>query len=72
MRRERKTNPKCQTGPEFDTFSARSADLTGLKMNRITRGGSFDHLVGACKQCRRYFNAKRFRGFEVDRQLILC
>src|SRR6516165_6287996 len=33
-------NPKCQTRPGFDTFSARSADLTGLKMRRITRGGS--------------------------------
>src|SRR5215468_1137563 len=33
-------NPKCQTRPEFDTFSAKSADLTGLKMRRITRAVS--------------------------------
>ena len=72
MRREQRMNPKCQTRPGFDTFSAKSADLTGLFSMLINRGGSFDHLVGACKQCRRYFNAKRFRGFEVDRQLILC
>src|SRR5262249_32193047 len=39
------TNPKCQTRPGFDTFSAKSADLTGLKMRRITRAASsFDHL----------------------------
>src|SRR6516164_11840571 len=29
------------------TFDARSADLTGLKMRRITRDVSFDHLVSA-------------------------
>src|SRR5262249_5129216 len=42
------TNPKC-LGTSFpDTFSARSAHLTGLKMRRITRAASsFDHLVGA-------------------------
>src|SRR5215831_6421606 len=45
MRRERRMNPKCQTGPTFDTFSARSAHLTGLKMRRITRG-EFIALVG--------------------------
>src|SRR5215472_14128673 len=39
-RRERMTNPKCQTRPGFDTFSAKSADLTGLKMRRITRAAS--------------------------------
>src|SRR6516164_5012758 len=36
VRRERRMNPKCQTRPGFDTFSAKSADLTGLKMRRIT------------------------------------
>ena len=40
MRRERSMNPKCQTRPGFDTFSAKSADLTGLKMIRITRAVS--------------------------------
>jgi len=28
-----------------DTFSARGAELTGLKMRRITRGGSSDHRL---------------------------
>ena len=32
------------------TFNARSADLMGLKMRRITRGASFDHLVSDGKQ----------------------
>src|SRR5215469_7423038 len=32
------------------TFDAKSADLTGLKMRRITRGASFDHLVGTSEQ----------------------
>ena len=31
------TNPKCLGGNVPDTFSARSAHLTGLKMRRITR-----------------------------------
>ena len=47
MKRERMTNPKCLGRAIPDTFSARSADLTDLKMRRITRGASFDHLVGA-------------------------
>ena len=38
-------NPKCQTQPTFDTFSARSADSTGLFSMPITRAASFDHLV---------------------------
>jgi hypothetical protein len=42
VRRERRMNPKCQTRPGFDTFSAKSADLTGLKMRRITRAVSID------------------------------
>jgi hypothetical protein len=40
QRRERMMNPKCQTRPGFDTFSAKSAHLTGLKMRRITRAVS--------------------------------
>ena len=47
MGRERRMNPKCLGGPVPDTFSARSAHLTGLKMRRITRAGSFNQLVGA-------------------------
>src|SRR5262245_42342273 len=52
---------KC-LGPSFpDTFGPRSADLTGLKMIRITRGASsFDHLVGA---------SERLCGLEIDHQL---
>src|SRR5262249_30071490 len=40
------------------TFDARSADLTGLKMRRITRAASFDHLVGAGEQRRRHVEAE--------------
>jgi hypothetical protein len=40
------TNPKCLAGMVPDTFSARSAHLTGLKMMLITRAVSFDHLIG--------------------------
>jgi len=46
MNRERRMNPKCLGRGIPDTFSARSADLTGLKMRRITRAASFDYLVG--------------------------
>ena len=35
-RRERMRNPKCLGGDFPDTFSARSAHLTGLKIRRIT------------------------------------
>jgi hypothetical protein len=52
MRRERMTNPKCQTEPTFDTYTARSADFTGLVSMLITRAASFDYLVGAREQCR--------------------
>jgi hypothetical protein len=50
MKRERMTNPKCLGGDFPDTFNAKSADSTGLKMRRITRAASFDHLVGGHKQ----------------------
>ena len=39
------TNPKCLGRTVPDTFSARSADFTGLKMRRITRG-EFISLFG--------------------------
>jgi hypothetical protein len=64
-------NPKCQTRPGFDTFSAKSADSTGLFSMLITRGASLDHLVGAGEQHGRYVEAKRIRGFQVDHQFVL-
>src|SRR5258707_6357605 len=62
-------NPKCLERQFPDTFSARSADLTGLKMRRITRGASFNHLVGAGEERRWHSNAKRLGGFHIDDQL---
>src|SRR6516165_911165 len=62
-------NPKCQTRPEFDTFSAKSADLTGLKMRRITRGASFDDLVGAGEQRRWNFETERLGRDQADNQI---
>src|SRR6516162_9077359 len=54
MRREQRMNPKCLGRAFPDTFSRRSAHLTGLKMRRITRAVSFNHLVGAGEQARRH------------------
>src|SRR5262249_17521142 len=71
MRRERRMNPKCLGGSVPDNFSARSAHLTGLKMRRITRGASFDHLVGALLQNPRHIETERLGRLEVDDQLEL-
>jgi len=60
--RERRMNPKCLGGTVPDTFDAKSADSTGLKMIRITRAASFDHLVGAREQSRRHGHARIYRG----------
>jgi hypothetical protein len=45
MKTRTKDESKCLAGTVPDTFSARSADLTGLKMIRITRGVSFDFAL---------------------------
>src|SRR6516165_9897197 len=72
MRRERRMNPKCQTRPGFDTFIARSTDLTGFKMRRITRGvSSFDYFVGERAQLVRNCKPERLGGLEIDDQLEL-
>src|SRR5262249_5337878 len=68
MSRERRMNPKC-LGKDFpDTFSARSAHLTGLEMRRITRAASFDHLVGAAEQREWHREPKRLGSLEVKDQ----
>src|SRR5215813_800358 len=39
---------------------------------RSAHGNSFDHLVGERKQIVGDFDAKRFRGLDVDHELELC
>src|SRR5262249_19456119 len=65
------TNPKCLGSSLPDTFSARSADWTGLKMRRITRAVSLDHLVGAAEQRERNGEPERPGSLEIDDQLDL-
>ena len=65
------TNPKCLGRSVPDTFDAKSADFTGLKMRRITRAASFDHLVGQRKQLVGDFEAERLGRLEIDGQLEL-
>src|SRR5262245_60970168 len=45
--------------------------LERLEKVLLTRGASFDHLIGAGEQRRRHLEAKRSRRFEVDDQLVL-
>jgi hypothetical protein len=71
MSRERRMNPKCLERPSPDTFSARSAHLTGLKMRRITRGVSFDDPVGEGEERRRHVQTERSGGLEIDHQFVL-
>ena len=63
-------NPKCQTGPTFDTYAARSADSTGLFSMLITRAASFDHLVGAGEQRWWNFDTKSLCGLEVNHRSV--
>jgi hypothetical protein len=70
-KREQRMNPKCLGGSVPDTFNARSAHLTGLKMIRITRAASFDHLVGAGEQCRWHSESERIRRLEIKHQIVL-
>ncbi len=39
---------------------------------RVTRGASFDHLVGEREQSRRHLKAKRLGNLEVESELVLC
>src|SRR5262245_19897220 len=65
------TNPKCLGSSLPDTFSARSAHLTGLKMRRITRAASFDHLVGTREQRLRQGEAQRLCRCKIDDEIEL-
>jgi len=62
-------NPKRLGRSVPDTFDAKSADLTGSKMRRITRGVSFDHLVGECEQLVRDLEAERLSRPEIDHEV---
>ena len=41
-------------------------------VNKTTLNVLLDHLVGACEQRRRKFEAKRFRGLEIDYKIVFC
>src|SRR5262249_50321382 len=62
-------NPKCLGTTVPDTFSAKSADSTGLKMRRITRAVSLDRLVGEREQLVWHRKTERLGGLKIDCQL---
>ena len=45
--------------------------MTCLLSAKAVVGPLFDHFVGAGEQRWRYREAERFRGLEIDRQLVL-
>src|SRR5215813_13664762 len=54
--------------PKADMCSALGHVCFGPKADI---GTLFDHLVGASKYCRRHSEAERFRGLEIDDELVL-
>jgi hypothetical protein len=58
----------------FGMMSSKSSSrfaITTFANHVITRGGSFDHLVGERKQLIRHRHAKRFGGPQVEHKLHL-